>query len=392
VKLVYVTSRYPFGPGEAFLGTEIAAHLEAGCELAVFPAYPRGAVSHADARRFLGLVPPPSPLSDAGAFVRRVLPSPGALRRAGGTLLARQTPRIRAKNVAVLARLGSLVELLRRLRPDHVHVHWGGTSSTLAMTAAETVGIPWSLTLHRWDIYENNLLAAKLTASSFTRVISESAAGDVRRLVPGAETHVIHMGVDVPDVRAPLREDGAPRLVCIASLVPVKDHDTLLRAFAQADADATLELVGSGPLEPELRALAAALGIDGRVLFAGLVDHDRLLERLRAGDWDGAVLSSRASGTEHEGIPVSLMESMAAGVPAIATDSGATRELVTPTAGILVPPGDVEALAGALRRTASDAHLRAQLASGAVERVREGFDVRRIGEELRRLFAAAGRA
>ena len=389
VNLVYVTSRYPFGPGEAFLGPEIAAHVLAGSAVTVFPAYPRGPVTHADAADVLERVPPVSPLRDAEAFGREVLLAPRVLRRLGSVVAAGQPLRIRAKNVAVLSRLGSLVGVLDQTRPDHVHVHWGGTSSTLAMAAAQAAGIPWSMTLHRWDIYENNLLASKVHAASFTRVISESAAVDVRAIVPDAEPRVLHMGVDVPATRAAGRMDGGPlRLVCVASLVPVKDHETLLRAFARAGADAALELVGAGPLEAELRRLVESLGIARRVAFAGLLDHDRLLGRLRAGDWDGVVLASRASGSEHEGIPVSLMEAMAAGVPAIATDSGATGELVTPGAGLLVPPGDVDALAAAIGDFA-DGALRARLADGAAARVAESFDARRIAAELRDLFAAA---
>src|SRR5581483_10402852 len=101
-----------------------------------------------------------------------------------------------------------------------------------------------------------------------------------------------------------------------------------------------------------------------------------------ARDWDGVVLASRASGSEHEGIPVSLMEAMAAGIPAIATDSGATRELVTEAAGLLVRPGDVEALAEAIRRFTTDDSLRDRLAEGAAARVAEAFDARRIAAEL----------
>jgi len=391
VNLVYVTSRYPYGPGEAFLSPELAAHVAAGADLRIFPAYPRGTVSHGDAAELLPRVVGRAPARDAVSLARRLSTRPSVARSLGRLASARQPPRIRTKNVRVCSRLGSLVALLEQAEPDHVHVHWGGTSSTLAMAAAEAVRVPWSMTLHRWDIYENNLLARKISSASFTRVISDVAVGELRTFVPGADPVVLHMGVDVPPQPAALEgaEERPCRFVCVASLVPVKNHEGLLRAFAASGARATLELVGAGPLEHELRQLTGLLGIDDRVVFAGLVDHDRLLERVCAGDWDAVVLASGAGVSEHEGIPVSLMEAMAAGLPAVATDSGATRELVTAEAGVLVPPGDSAALADALRAFASDPELRRRLGAGARRRVAEAFDARAVAARLRELFGGA---
>jgi glycosyltransferase involved in cell wall biosynthesis len=276
----------------------------------------------------------------------------------------------------------------------HIHAHWGGASSTLAMAASRATGVPWSLTLHRWDIFENNLLEAKIGSAAFTRVISERAVEDVRAVVPRAEPHVVHMGVRMPcESSVPELDSDRCRFVCVASLIPVKDHVTLLHAFAaSAGSGATLELIGDGPLEASLRALAGELGVADRVTFTGLVDHDQLLARLRAGDWDAIVLASSSMGTEHEGIPVSLMEAMAAGVPAVATDSGATRELVTEGAGLLVPPSDRAALAEALRDLGADPELRARLGAAARARVADAFDAERGAEMLRELMVGASSA
>lgn len=391
MQLVYVTSRYPYGPGEAFLGPEIAAHVESGWDTAVFPAIRRGTLQHSDAGAIAARTAVPSTFAVARDFVRFVLGARAARTAWLSTLTRPQPARIRAKNAIVLWRLGALIRLVRQHGARHIHAHWGGTSSTLAMTASRATGVPWSLTLHRWDIFEDNLLEAKIASASFTRVISDQAMSDVRGIVPHAEPVVVHMGVRVPRETAAheSRRDGC-RFVCVASLVPVKDHLTLLHAFAAAgDADATLELVGHGPLEQDLRSLAAQLGIADRVVFAGLVDHDELLARLRAGEWDAIVLASSSAGTEHEGIPVSLMEGMAAGVPPVATDSGATRELVTDGAGLLVPPGDRHALAEALGRLGSNAELREQTGAAARARVASAFDAERVAGALRQLIAEA---
>ncbi|HST14856.1 MAG TPA: glycosyltransferase [Gaiellaceae bacterium] len=315
-----------------------------------------------------------------------------AARRAWLSMLSRPQPtRIRLKNAVVLWRLGAIIRIVRSHDARHIHAHWGGASSTLAMAASRATDLPWSLSLHRWDIFENNLLEEKIGSAAFTRVISERAVDDVRAIAPRAEPRVVHMGVRMPrewSVRD-LDKDRC-RFVCVASLIPVKDHVTLLHAFAAGGGSvATLELIGDGPLEASLRAVADELGVADRVTFAGLVDHDQLLARLRAGDWDAIVLASSSRGTEHEGIPVSLMEAMAAGVPVVATDSGATRELITDGAGLLVPPSDREALAEALRHLGSDPELRARIGAAARARVAEAFDAERVAEMLRGMMAEA---
>ncbi len=389
MRLVYVTSRYPFGQVEAFLGPEIAAHVDAGWPVSIFPAYPRGRVVREDASALLGRVSAPGAGRSAVALAASLVSQPRTRRSLGSALRARQPARIRVKNAAVLSRVGALVSHLQRVDAEHVHVHWGGTSSTLAMAAADAVGIPWSMTLHRWDIYEDNLLAEKIDAATFTRVISSAAADDVRKIVPSADPLVLHMGVEVPAAVSARAVNGACRLVCVASLVPVKDHASLVSAFAELrDVDATLELVGTGPREQALRDCVSELGLERRVTFAGHLDHRELLDRLRSRCWDGIVLTSSAGATEHEGIPVSLMEAMAAGLPALATDSGATGELVGDGAGIVVPAGDTPALAVALRRFATDPELRSRLSIAGRRRVEAEFDVAKIAQELRELFTA----
>src|SRR6478672_11169629 len=178
VNIVYVTSRYPFGPGEAFLGPEIVAHIDSGWDAAVFPAIRKGRLIHTDAGAVVARTAVPSRFAVARDFVRFVLGAPAG-RRAWLSMLSRPQPaRIRLKNAVVLWRLGAMIRVVRTHGARHIHAHWGGASSTLAMAASRATDIPWSLTLHRWDIFENNLLEAKIGSAVFTRVISERAVAD----------------------------------------------------------------------------------------------------------------------------------------------------------------------------------------------------------------------
>jgi colanic acid/amylovoran biosynthesis glycosyltransferase len=391
VNLVYVTSRFPFGPGEAFLGPEIAAHLASGTDVCVFPMWPKGGRVHGYSVELASHVVSSGRRSGASATLRGFSRAPRALARGAVVAASSSGVAVRGRNLAILPRAAALIDLLRRRNPDHLHVHWGGASSTMAMIASEATATPWSMTLHRWDIRADNLLGQKIASACFTRVISEAGAAQVAAVVPGATPDVIHMGIEVPAAPSPLPSDvTSSRIVCIASLVPVKNHTGLLAAFVDIAADTRvgLDLVGDGPLRPELSALVRDLGLTDRVRFLGTLGHEEVIRRLRAHEWLTVVLASNASDEEHEGIPVSLMEAMAAGVPVIATDSGGTAELIGGGAGLLVRVGDRSSLTAAIRRIVSDETLRAELAESGRRRVLDSFDVKAIAAGLRRRFSA----
>jgi colanic acid/amylovoran biosynthesis glycosyltransferase len=392
VSFVYVTSRFPFGPGEAFLAPEIGAHLAAGCDLRIFPMLPKGGIVHRDAAAFIVRTDGVDLRRASAATLKNVVTRPARFTRAASLAGRGRSRAARMRNYAVLLRVGALIEVLERARATHVHAHWGGASSTLTMVAAETVGIPWSMTLHRWDIAANNLLREKIESACFTRVISRAAVADVRAIVPNADPVVLHMGVAVDaGAQEPVaaRHTGC-RLLNVANFVEVKNHRVLVESFARlGDLPAvTLDLVGDGPLFPEIRDLVARLGLREKVKLLGPLDHDELLRRLARREWDGVVLTSAATADAHEGIPVSLMEAMSAGIPVLATDSGGTRELIGEGAGALVPAGDGDALTSDLARFVSDPVFRARIAVEGHRRVSKDFNAEVVGSELRRLMAA----
>ena len=151
-----------------------------------------------------------------------------------------------------------------------------------------------------------------------------------------------------------------------------KAHHVLLKAIARlAPAHPRLRLVavGHGPEEGRIRALAAELGISDRVVFTGL--RDDVAEILPG--FDVSCLSS-----VHEGAPLAVLESMAAGVPMVATDVGALRDLVADAGeGYIVPPGDPVALADRLAALLSDRSLREEMGRRARARAEREFSIER---------------
>jgi glycosyltransferase involved in cell wall biosynthesis len=209
------------------------------------------------------------------------------------------------------------------------------------------------------------------------------------RWIPGLgrKLRLINNAVDLSEVQASdgisaqlkaWREQGDFIVGYIGQLISRKGLDVLIEAFGNLPmANKRLVLVGDGPQREELIALAAARGLADRVSFSGFRE-DRL-------DWlrgfDVFVLVSRL-----EGIPRCLMESLAAGVPVIASDIPGCNDLITDAqTGLLIPTDDAAALRLALERM-RDPELRAALAARGKAHVAERYSAARMAREYQSLF------
>ena len=195
---------------------------------------------------------------------------------------------------------------------------------------------------------------ARLYRGVAFEAVSESTADDlVARGVPRADVQVIYNGVDggyftpAPGSRAP-----TPHFAYLGRLKRYKGVDLVIRAFARLGrGDAVLEIAGKGDHEPALRRLAASLDLGERVRFLGFISEEEKLALLRRA-WAVALASPK------EGWGITNLEAAACGTPAVASNSPGIRESVRDgETGLLVPHGDVPALAAALDRLASDAAL-----------------------------------
>ncbi|QAZ66032.1 glycosyltransferase family 4 protein [Solidesulfovibrio carbinolicus] len=173
-----------------------------------------------------------------------------------------------------------------------------------------------------------------------------------------------------------LEESGPVRLVFVGRVVHQKGLDVLLTALARlpAGVDYELTIVGDGPLRGALTEQAAALGVLSRLRFAGWAGREAMPELLRRADL--FVFPSR-----DEGMPNAVLEAMAAGLPVIATRISGNEEVVADgETGLLVPPDDPDALAGALAGLLADAALRRRLGAAGRERVCREYSWRSVAE------------
>jgi glycosyltransferase involved in cell wall biosynthesis len=243
---------------------------------------------------------------------------------------------------------------------------------------------------HPWKMRAR--LASRIAAQNTTMLeqffVTESMQAKTRLIPRGVET-----GKFLPDIppRLRLREQyaipaGAFVIGCVAQLVLVKGHPTLLEAFARLPESSHLLLAGK-PLDEvytaELHAQADSLGIKDRVHFLGDVQDVPALHA----ELDAFVLPTLGK-MRMEGCPVALLEALSCGVPSIATNIPGSKDIIEhEISGLLVPPEDPSALAISLRRLMEDYALRRQLGENGRKRVLAKYTIEREVADHEALYA-----
>jgi glycosyltransferase involved in cell wall biosynthesis len=252
---------------------------------------------------------------------------------------------------------------------------------------------------YRWPTYVAN--AVSYGRNEAVIAVSDGVAESIGAAKwlsrPRHSVEVLLHGVDPatavrgPEARAHARallelDDARPVAGTVANLSPKKDHAGLLTAIDQLRErmpDVLLLLIGSGPLEAELRARVSREGLDEHVRFLGSRDDvAALLPAL-----DVFVLGSR-----FEGLPIALLEAMAAEIACVATAVGGVPEAITDgLEGSLVPPGDPVALARALEVVLQDGELRAAMGRAGRSRVSNDFSIDRAVRRTEELYTEVAR-
>ena len=257
----------------------------------------------------------------------------------------------------ILHHPGSFFHLMRRLyrafrrsHPDVVHCQ-NATAAIVAALPARLAGVKTVIVTRHGLVKPPYQLRRELKFALASRWcdwivgVCESTRTNLLAAPFAARDKIIHIynGALAADIRAVPRPKTGFTLLHVGRLAPTKDHATLLRAFALTRAhhrDVQLWVVGDGPLESSLRELSKKLGLSDCVTFFG--------EQANVSPFMlGADLFVISSVTE--GLPVSLLEAMSVGLPAVATDVGGMGEIARLSGAIkLVPSSDPEGLAGAL--------------------------------------------
>lgn len=291
-------------------------------------------------------------------------------------------------------------DAVREFRPDVLHVQCFGPNGVYAAYLADRVGVPLVVTLQGetvmddLDIFEHSRVsrsglrrglqrARVVTAcSSFTLADAERRFG----LEPGRGS-VVFNGVDLSaagaDTRPPAVGTG-PYVLALGRVVEKKGFDLLLRAYAQVPDrhGAALVIGGDGAARPGLESLAADLGLDGRVRFAGRLPRDQVAAAMAHAEI--LVVPSRL-----EPFGIVVLEGWRAGTAVIATARGGPPEFVTDGVdGRVVDPFDTAALAGALDDLLGDGDVRRAMGA-AGRRAVEPFDWKQVAGTYRDCYQRA---
>lgn len=333
-----------------------------------------------------------SPVRILGMFFSAVLRLPGFLRALGSTLKLTwlSGPRDPLKGLGYFVQALLLDSWAHSNQVSHVHVHFANPAATVALLASRLGRLDFSLSVHGPDEFydvERNNLREKVEAAVFVRCIGFYCRSQLMRLSSAehwSKLHIVRCGLHRDEFvpREP-RVGPARSLLCVGRVCPAKGQSVLVQAAAELKKRGrafSLLLLGGGEDLEMIRALVRREGLQDCVEVAGPVGHSRVKEELARTDL--FVLPSFA-----EGIPVALMEAMAAGVPVISTDITGIPELIAHgSEGFLTQPSNVVQLADTIDAFLLGTVDTVTLQTRAREKVAAQYDVDVNTRQLGTLF------
>ncbi|HVG23374.1 MAG TPA: glycosyltransferase family 4 protein [Thermoanaerobaculia bacterium] len=335
--------------------------------------------------------------------VRALLTEPMRYLRLVKTLVAGTIwrPSTLVRTLAVVPKGVHLARVLGEMGIHHVHSHFATHATSLAYIISSMSDITYSFTVHGPDVFVHRLLLReKIRKASFVRCVSTFNKAFLTGLYPReseGKVEVVRSGLD-PVVyadaarHAPREEAAGTRpalIVTVAALSPRHGYPFLIDACARlvkAGLDIECRIVGDGPLRDETERWIAQQGLSDRVKILGNLPQHEVARLMGAADVFVTPNIIAVDG-QMDGIPISLMEAMAAGKPVVASAISGIPELVqNHVSGILVDAAYAEKLADAIRTLIENPQLRERLGQAGQKTVSQSFHVRRTARALLSLF------
>ncbi len=400
-RIAYLLWRYPYRT-ETFIQREVQALRGAGVAVEVFalepdvPPVPHDPASPSGSVVYFG---PEDVAAGRAAIRRHLMRRPWTVVCLWCFVVAQRVSGSAAwwRDRDILYLAAQLATVLAARGITHVHAPWANRYAAVAFIASRLTGATFTVQARASEIHRTlqvPLVAARLKFAAFVITNSRYNERDLAtRLAPvGAPPiHVVYNGIDLSYFRPTARADrSGHRLLSIGRLVEPKGLRHLLHACRQLrdrGLDVSCEIIG-GPNEPadsaawvELRMLLTSLQLESVVQFQGWQSFSSVLQAFERADVF-VLPCVRGRDGSHDITPNVLIEAMAMALPVVSTTSGAIPEIVDHEIdGLLVPPGDSDALADALERLVRDGDLRESLGAAARRKVEDRFDA---GKNVRR--------
>lgn len=391
----YVLKRYP-RYSETFIVNEILAHERAGLDVEIFALRSPNDTHFQDA--ISRVKAPVTYLQSDGvkaaefwaAFeaTSQVLPGFFSMLETGSGEEA-----IEVFQAAVLAREASSRGI------THLHAHFATSATSVARLAAKFSGIPYTFTAHAKDIFHQSVcqngLRRKLLEAKAVITVSDFNLQFLRRTYDAAASRVerVYNGLDLKQFRFQSPISRQPHIVSVGRLVEKKGFAVLAEACSILKArgvEFSCTIVGTGPLESELRRQLASLDLNSLVQLVGPRPQREVIELVHSACAIAAPCIVGEDGNR-DGLPTVLLEAMALGTPCVSTDvTGIPEILRNDQTGLMVRQHDAAGLAAALERLLSSPRLRDQLATSARRLIESDFDVDLNAAKQRELFIPRG--
>jgi colanic acid/amylovoran biosynthesis glycosyltransferase len=390
MKIAFLVGQFP-ALSETFVLNQITSLLDRGHSVSIF-AERRSAESaeHPDVTRFH--LRTCTRYESMPGVAARALALPNIIARDSGALRALNV--VRFGRHAASLRLAWSTTLFEGAREfDIIQCHFGALGlKAVLLRAAGALSGKIVTAFHGEDItnyprqFSGNIYAPLFASGDLFLPISARWNDTLASLgCPAGRIRVHRMGVDCGRfaMQTPRGTSGGPlRIVTVARLVEKKGVADAIRAVSQLSIPCEYVVVGDGPLRHSLEQLAADRGVSDKVRFAGAQPAAEVVQFLHSAD---VLLAPSVTGRDGdiEGLPVSIMEGMASGLPVVATHHSGIPEVVSDgRSGFLVGEHDVDGLAKRLSDLAADSNLRVRMGLAGVDIAASEFDIARLTDRL----------
>jgi colanic acid/amylovoran biosynthesis glycosyltransferase len=394
----YVLRKFPV-LSETFVLNEILALEALGVEVHIFPLAPtRDPRFHEGVGRLKGTihyVPGASDLRTLLRYARRQAKRhPRRYWRRLLGVLATGRPKFLWRFIQA----SYVADRARKVGVRHLHAHYAGHPATVAHQASHLLHIPFSFTAHAYDVFgatDERVIGRKMADARFTVTVSKYNVDHLKALANGKRLRVelVRNGIDMNRFKQPdTPPSGTFTILAVARLVEKKGLPILIdacRLLRDGGHDFRCEIVGKGAQRSHLERLIRDWQLQKEVRLIGPLPQHEIVERYHRAHVLALPCIVGSDGNR-EGLPVSIVEALACGVPVVSTPVTGIPEAVRDDQnGLIVAEGDSIALANALERLMNDPDLLHRLRKAARPSVLDEFQQERTASRLLGLFQEA---
>jgi len=396
MKILYIVSLFPCW-SETFIVREIYALKKKGVDVAILSLKNTAEeIIQTDTQELSSSVIYPSPkvllsLKALVTFLKRPFTNTKILLSIITSLRSR--PGSLLKSIATWWITLGMTSDVNKLNIDHIHAHWATYPSTSALILSKNTDRPFSFTSHAHDIFlEDHLLKEKITESKFSVTISDYNKNRLSSQLSidlDSKMNVVHCAIDVNRHVFSTSNRSSNTILAVGRLDHIKGFSVLIDAcneYKNMGGEFECIIIGNGPLKEQLQKQINDYKLSDHIRLVGVMPQEKIKEYLLNATL--FVLPSVVTQKgDMDGIPVALMEAMAAGAPVISTNVSGIPELINNNInGLIVEPNNPHQLAAAISELLNNVDLRQKFSSAARHSIESDFSIDKEVDKLYSLF------